>query len=120
MKPAPITSKTARIKETVKLENPNYLILYLDLSNAQPEKFDIILQQGKDKKVIPYEIKQRKAGSSERVGFNSSDVCNSSSCRIDLRSGNPTNDVIPGMRETKVDRNQQYARHGGDFQRGSR
>lgn len=109
-----ITSKTARIKETVKLENPNYLILYLDLSNAQPEKFDIILQQGKDKKVIPYEIKQRKAGSSERVGFNSSDVLYLI-MPDRFANGDPTNDVIPGMRETKVDRNQQYARHGGDF-----
>lgn len=109
-----ITSKTARIKETVKLENPNYLILYLDLSNAQPEKFDIILQQGKEKKVIPYEIKQRKAGSSERVGFNSSDVLYLI-MPDRFANGDPTNDVIQGMRETKVDRNQQYARHGGDF-----
>lgn len=109
-----ITSKTSRIKETVKLENPNYLILYLDLSNAQPEKFDIILQQGKEKKVIPYEIKQRKAGSSERVGFNSSDVLYLI-MPDRFANGDPTNDVIPGMRETKADRNQQYARHGGDF-----
>lgn len=109
-----ITSKTARIKETVKLESPNYLILYLDLSNTAPEKFDIILQQGKDKKVIPYEIKQRKPGSSERIGFNSSDVLYLI-MPDRFANGDTSNDVIKGMREDKVDRNGQYARHGGDF-----
>lgn len=109
-----ITSKTSKIKEIVKLESANYILLYLDLSSATPEKFDIILQQGKQKKVIPYEIKERKQGSSQRVGFNASDVLYLI-MPDRFSNGNPTNDVIPGMRETKVDRNGQYARHGGDF-----
>lgn len=109
-----ITSKTVKIKDIVKLESSNYIFLYLDLSNAQPEKFDIILQQGKDKKVIPYEIKQRKQGSAERVGFNASDVLYLM-MPDRFANGDPSNDVIPGMLEAKVDRNEQYARHGGDF-----
>jgi glycosidase len=109
-----ITAKTTQIKYIVKLENPNYLLLYLDLSNATPEKFDILLQQGKNKKTIPYEIKQRKEGSSQREGFNAGDVLYLiMSDRF--ANGDPSNDVIPGMRESKVDRNDQYARHGGDF-----
>lgn len=109
-----ITSKTARLKEVVKLESPNYLILYLDVSDAQPEKFDVVLQQGKNKEVIPYELKQRKPGSAERVGFNSSDVLYLI-MPDRFANGDPSNDVIPGMKEAKVDRNEQYARHGGDF-----
>lgn len=109
-----ITSKTARIKETVKLESPNYLILYLDLTDTASEKFDIVLQQGKNKKVIPYEIKQRKPGSSERVGFNSGDVLYLI-MPDRFANGDTSNDVIPGMLENKIDRNGQYARHGGDF-----
>lgn len=109
-----ITSKTARIKETVRLENYNYVLLYLDLSNAQPEKFDIVFQQGKDKKMVPYEIKQRKAGSSQRVGFNSSDVLYLI-MPDRFANGDTSNDVVKGMLEPKVDRNEQYARHGGDF-----
>lgn len=109
-----ITAKTAKIEDIVKLENPNYLLLYLNLSGATPEKFDIVLQQGKDKKVIPYEIKQRREGSSERVGFNASDVLYLI-MPDRFANGDPSNDVIPGMLEAKIDRNGQYARHGGDF-----
>ncbi|MFC4676870.1 glycoside hydrolase family 13 protein [Dysgonomonas termitidis] len=109
-----ITSKSVRLKETVKLESPNYLILYFDLSASQPEKFDIVLQQGKDKKVVPYEIKGRKAGSSDRIGFNASDVFYLI-MPDRFANGDTSNDVIAGMHEAKIDRNGQYARHGGDF-----
>lgn len=108
------TSKTARLKEVVRLENANYLILYFDVSEAQPEKFDIVLQQGKKKEVIPYELKERKPGSAERIGFNSSDVLYLI-MPDRFANGDPSNDVIAGMRESKIDRNEQYARHGGDF-----
>lgn len=107
-------SSTARIKEIVRLENPNYLLLYLDLSTAKPETFDIMLQRGKEKKVIPYELKKRKEGSSDRVGFNSSDVLYLI-MPDRFANGDTSNDVIKGMRESKVDRTNQYARHGGDF-----
>ena len=109
-----ITSETVRLKEVVELENPNYLILYFDVSEARPEKFDILLQQGKNKEVIPYELKQRKPGSADRRGFNSTDVLYLI-MPDRFANGDPSNDVIPGMKEAKVDRNGQYARHGGDF-----
>jgi len=109
-----ITSRTATIKEVVKLESPNYLLLYLDVSKAQPEKFDILFKKGKEKKTYPYELKQRQAGSADRVGFNSSDVLYLI-MPDRFANGNPQNDVIKGMREAKVDRNDQYGRHGGDF-----
>lgn len=109
-----ITAKTAKIKEIVKLENPNYLLLYLDISGAKPEKFDIVLQQGKEKKTVPYEIKQRKEDSSKRIGFNSSDVLYLI-MPDRFANGDTSNDVVKGMREAKIDRNEQYARHGGDF-----
>lgn len=108
------TSKTAKIKEIVRLENPNYLLIYFDVSEAQPEKFEIILQQGKKKETVSYELKERKPGSAERVGFSSSDVLYLI-MPDRFANGDPSNDIIPGMLENKVDRNEQYARHGGDF-----
>lgn len=109
-----IDSKDVKLRETVQLENPNYLLLYFDLSDVQPEKFNIVLQQGKEKKVIPYEIKQRKTNSSAREGFNSSDVLYLI-MPDRFANGDPSNDVIKGMIDSKVDRADQYARHGGDF-----
>lgn len=109
-----ITAKTARIKEVVRLENPNYMLLYMDLTNAQPEIFNIVLQEGKQKKTMPYEIKARKAGSADRIGFNSSDVLYLI-MPDRFSSSDATNDVVKGMRETKADRTNKDARHGGDF-----
>lgn len=109
-----ITAKTATIKEIVRLENKNYLILYLDLSKSQPEKFDIILKQGKKSKSIPYELKQRQEGSSERKGFSSSDVLYLI-MPDRFANGDPSNDVVKGMKYQTVDRNILDARHGGDI-----
>lgn len=109
-----LTSQYTTIKEVVRLENPNYLLLYLDLSQAQPETFEIRLQQGKKKQSVPYEIKERQAGSSERVGFNSSDVLYLI-MPDRFANGDPSNDAFPQMRENSVNRNEPFARHGGDF-----
>ncbi|SHE38389.1 glycoside hydrolase family 13 protein [Dysgonomonas macrotermitis] len=109
-----ITAKSATVKDIVKQDNPNYLLLYLDLSNATPEKFEIQLTRGKEKKSLPYELKARKAGSSDRVGFNSSDVLYLI-MPDRFANGDPSNDVIKGMIDNKVDRKDQYGRHGGDF-----
>lgn len=111
---ASITAGQVRLKETVLLENKNYMLLYLDLSGARPERFDIVLQAGKDKITIPYELKPRGEGSRERTGFNAGDVLYLI-MPDRFANGDPSNDIIPGMRDTKVDRKEQYARHGGDF-----
>ncbi|WP_085535326.1 glycoside hydrolase family 13 protein [Massilibacteroides vaginae] len=109
-----ITSSSVRLKETVVLENKNYLLLYLDTKDAQPESFDIVLQLGKEKKVIPYEIRQRKADSRERIGFNASDVLYLI-MPDRFANGDSSNDVIRGMKDEKVNRADLHARHGGDF-----
>jgi glycosidase len=110
-----LTSKTVRLKETVKLENKNYLLLYLDTENAGPQKFDILLSKGKTKKTVPYELRKRKENSSARTGFNSSDVLYLI-MPDRFANGDTSNDAYPGdMLETSVDRSNQYARHGGDF-----
>ncbi|NDW08453.1 glycoside hydrolase family 13 protein [Dysgonomonas sp. 520] len=109
-----ITSGTAKIKEIVRLENKNYLLLYLDVANAKPEVFDIVLTQGKKKKSIAYEIKERTTDPAERIGFNAGDVLYLI-MPDRFSNGDTDNDVIKGMRETKVDRGNPSARHGGDF-----
>ena len=109
-----ITSKDIYLKEVVKQNNPNYLILYLDLKDAIPQKFDIILKKGRKSFNVPYELKERKRKGDEIEGFNSSDVLYLI-MPDRFANGNPDNDVIPGMLENKVDRNDQFGRHGGDF-----
>ena len=69
-----ISAKDILLKEVVKQENPNYLLLYMDLSEAAPQSFNITLKQGKKETVVPYEIKQRRNGASDVKGFNAGDV----------------------------------------------
>ena len=69
-----ISAKDILLKEVVKQENPNYLLLYMDLSEAAPQSFNITLKQGKKETVVPYEIKQRRNDASDVKGFNAGDV----------------------------------------------
>lgn len=109
-----ITAKTVHIQNIVRLDSPNYLLLYIDLTGAKPETFDIKLTRGKESKTIPYELKKRKDDSAARKGFDSGDVLYLI-MPDRFANGDTSNDVVKGMRETKVDINNQYARHGGDF-----
>ncbi len=101
--------------EIIKTENPNYLFLDLIISEkAKAGKFQInFINKNKRNHSYEYELKERKAGSKEREGFNSSDV-------IYLimpdrfSNGNPENDDMPGMLE-KANRKDPNGRHGGDI-----
>lgn len=102
--------------ETVLVENPNYLFLNLRIKpEAKPGSVLINFQIGKKKPLeYRYELRERAKGSSERQGFNNSDV-------IYLlmpdrfANGNPANDNMPGMLE-KADRSNPNGRHGGDLE----
>lgn len=109
-----ISSEDIILKDVVRQENPNYLLLYLDVSEAAPQRFDITLKQGKKQTVVPYELRQREAGASDREGFNSGDVLYLI-MPDRFANGDSSNDIIPGMLEAKVDRNEPFARHGGDL-----
>ena len=109
-----ISSRDITLQKVVKQENPNYLIIYLNTSEATPQTFNIILKQGKKQTAIPYELKQRKPDASEVEGFDSGDVLYLI-MPDRFANGDPSNDIIPGMLEARVDRNDAFARHGGDF-----
>lgn len=103
------------LKETVRQDNPNYLLLYLDLSEAKAQTFQILLKNGKKKVQIPYELKSRVRKGEDVKGFTSEDVLYLI-MPDRFANGNPENDVIDEMREKKVDRTDSFARHGGDIQ----
>lgn len=103
------------LKETVRQDNPNYLLLYLDLSEAKAQTFQILLKYGKKKLQVPYELKSRMQRGEDVKGFTSEDVLYLI-MPDRFANGNPENDVVDGMREKKVDRADAFARHGGDIQ----
>lgn len=103
------------LKEVVRQDNPNYLLLYLDLSEAKGQTFQILLKNGKKKLQVPYELKSRMQRGEDVKGFTSEDVLYLI-MPDRFANGNSNNDVVDEMREKKVDRTDSFARHGGDIQ----
>ena len=102
------------LKETVRQDNPNYLLLYFDLSEAKAQTFQILLKSGKKERRISYELKARGRKGEEVKGFTSEDVLYLI-MPDRFANGCPENDVIDGMREKTVNRADGF-RHGGDLQ----
>lgn len=110
-----LTGKGVILKEVVKQENPNYLLLYLDLAKANAQTIHIRLKQGKKLTEIPYELKARVRKGEDIKGFTAEDVLYLI-MPDRFANGNQENDIIKGMKESTTDRNNLYARHGGDLQ----
>jgi glycosidase len=102
------------LKSKVIVESPNYLILYLDVSEAQPGKFDIVFTSDQTKITYPYELKQRRDNTSDIKGYDSSDVLYLI-MPDRFANGDTTNDQLPMTAEYTVDRTRPGARHGGDL-----
>ncbi len=109
-----LSNDEVRIKEVVQLENPNYLLVYLDLKNAKPSSFDLILKQGRKTRKVPYELRQRPERDRAYQGFDASDVLYLM-MPDRFANGDTRNDIVKGMKEQTLDRSNQFARHGGDF-----
>lgn len=110
-----LTGKGVILKEVVKQENPNYLLLYLDLTEADAQTLTIRLKQGKKLTEIPYELKAKVRKGEDIKGFTAEDVLYLI-MPDRFANGNQENDIIKGMKESTTDRNNLYARHGGDLQ----
>ncbi len=104
-----------RIDSLVRLDSPNYLLVYLNLADAQPVTMTLNFQQGKQKKKVSYELKAREKRGEERIGFSNADVLYML-MPDRFASGRTDNDQIKGMRPYKNDRSEPSLRHGGDLE----
>jgi len=111
-----VTSEKISIKEVVTLPNRNYLLIYLDLTGAVPETFDLVFTRGSKKITVPYELKERNPERMAIESFGPSDVLYLI-MPDRFANGDPSNDQIPMRTSYKVDRNNPNARHGGDLER---
>ncbi len=105
------------VERIERVENDNFLFVYLDTGRAVAgERFKIILERNNTViEEIDYELKERLGDSRPIKGFDNSDVMYLITPDR-FANGDPSNDSVPGMRETAVDRNEPYGRHGGDLQ----
>ena len=106
------------IAETVRLDSPNYLLIYLNISDdAQPGTLHFTFTNGKKHTDVPYTLRQRTSDPSERVGFDTSDVLYLIMPDRFARGGDTTDaKASQGLDyPVAVDRSDPNARHGGNI-----
>ena len=107
------------LKKVNKVSNSNYLFLDLTINQtAKPGKFNIVISNPDPQiaTTISYELlaKNKEDGKSRTLGVTAADF-------IYLimpdrfSNGDPSNDVVQGMRDMDHDRNNPFDRHGGDI-----
>ncbi|WP_341215106.1 glycoside hydrolase family 13 protein [uncultured Wocania sp.] len=98
-------------------DSPNYLFIDLIISKTtKAGKFDIIFKQEDNPDLVyNYELKSRKKLAKDFIGFNSSDAIYLITPDR-FSNGNFQNDIDKSLKEKTVNREDNYARHGGDIQ----
>ncbi len=100
-----------RIDSIVRLDSPNYLLVYLNLKDAQPGTMTLRF----DKQKVDYQLKKREMSGDKRRGFDISDVLYL--LMPDRFAQGPNHQSqVKGMRTYREDRTQPSLRHGGDLE----
>jgi glycosidase len=99
-----------KIDSIVRLDSPNYLLVYMNLKEAQPGTMTLCF----DKLKVKYQLKQREMSGDKRMGFTNADVLYMLMPDRFAQGANHPKQV-KGMRAYVEDRNQPSLRHGGDL-----
>ena len=89
----------AKVDSVVRLDSPNYLLVYLNLSGAQAGQMTLNF----DGKKVRYTLKDRAMRAEDHRGFSNADVLYLL-MPDRFANGNPKNDVVKGMRDQACDR----------------
>ena len=98
------------IDSLVRLDSPNYLLVYMNLKDAKPGIMTLKI----DKKKVDYRLNAREKSGAERRGFTNADVLYML-MPDRFAQGVNHNPQVKGMRSYKEDRSQPSLRHGGDL-----
>ena len=104
------------IDSLVRLDSPNYLLVYMNLKNAKPGTMTLSFKVEKGKPVkVDYLLKAREMEGSQRKGFDISDVLYLL-MPDRFAQGSHHNPQIKGMQTYREDRTAPSLRHGGDLE----
>jgi glycosidase len=99
------------IKEVVKVDNPNYLFIYLEIGKeSHPGTLNLVFTEGKKKMITGYQLKARSQTIGAQ-GFDASDVLYLI-MPDRFANGDAKNDTLD---DANIDRQNPNARHGGDL-----
>lgn len=100
----------AAIDSIVRLDSPNYLLVYMNLKNARPGTITLKF----DKTRVDYQLKAREMSGDQRQGFTNADVLYML-MPDRFAQGAGHNPQVKGMRPYREDRTMPSLRHGGDL-----
>lgn len=105
-----------RIDSLVRLDSPNYLLIYMNVKDAQPGTMSLKFKsQTSNLKPQSFELKAREKKGEERKGFDISDVLYLL-MPDRFAQGSHHQPQIKGMNRYKEDRTAPSLRHGGDLE----
>lgn len=100
-----------RVDSLVRLDSPNYLLVYLNLDGARPGEMTLKF----DGKKVKYPLKAREMAGDKRVGFTNADVLYMlMPDRFAQGRNHPAQ--IKGLNAYREDRMKPSLRHGGDLE----
>jgi len=103
-----------KVDSVVKLDSPNYLLVYLNVKGAQAGTMKLKFSMKGGSQTVNYELKNREKPGDARTGFTNADVLYL--LMPDRFASSGTIGQVKGMNPYKVDRTQPSLRHGGDLE----
>ena len=104
-----------RVDSIVRLDSPNYLLVYLNLEGAKAGVMTLNIKNNRSNTKVKYVLKNRAMTGAEHKGFTNADVLYML-MPDRFASGSEKNDQIKGMNAYKNNRTQPSLRHGGDLE----
>ena len=105
----------ARIDSVVRLDSPNYLLVYMNLRDVQPGTMTLQFKAKSSKLKVDYRLKARTMKGEEHRGFDISDVLYLL-MPDRFAQGASRQPQLKGMNTYVVDRTKPSLRHGGDME----
>ena len=106
---------SVRIDSIVRLDSPNYLLLYLNLKGAKAGEMTLSFTLNGQKTKMKYLLKDREMPGAQRMGFSNADVLYML-MPDRFAQGIAKKGAVKGMNPYRVDRTQPSLRHGGDLE----
>lgn len=103
-----------RIDSLVRLDSPNYLLVYMNVKDAQPGTINLRFSGKGVKQTVKYALKARKMRGEDHKGFTNADVLYMLMPDRFASSGTDKS-KIKGMLPYSINRNEPSLRHGGDI-----
>ena len=120
---AEVSVRGAKLDSLVRLDSPNYLLVYLNVKGAKAGNLPLTFKLDGKETTVAYQLKEREMAGSERKGFTNADVLYmlmpdrfSQGTEKPLELKDESSFILRPSSNYKVDRSQPSLRHGGNLE----